>query len=69
MPRGRKRKVTAFVPQPCIPNSSSEDEHHDDLLLPDLRRVQFRPEAFLVPRDAAEHLPVAIDADQNGNIG
>ena len=26
MPRGRKRK-NVFVPQPWIPNSSSEDEH------------------------------------------
>ena len=27
MPRGRKRKITEFVPPPWIPNSSSEDEH------------------------------------------
>lgn len=26
MPRGRKRKITAFVPQPWIHNTSSEDE-------------------------------------------
>ena len=30
MPRGRKRKVE-FVPQAWIPNSSSEDEHHEEL--------------------------------------
>ena len=29
MPRGRKRKVSEFVPRPWIPNSSSEDEYHD----------------------------------------
>ena len=26
MPRGRKRKIAKFVPQPWIHNSSSEDE-------------------------------------------
>ena len=29
MPRGRKRKTTEFIPQPWIPNSSSEDEHRE----------------------------------------
>ena len=27
MPRGRKRKISVFVPQPWIHNTSSEDEH------------------------------------------
>ena len=30
MPRGRKRKIAVFVPQPWIPNTSSEDEHDHD---------------------------------------
>ena len=31
MPRGRKRKIQSFVPQPWIHNSSSEGEQHDDV--------------------------------------
>ena len=30
MPRGRKRRISAFVPQAWIPNSSSEDEYGRD---------------------------------------
>lgn len=31
MPRGRKRKIAEFIPRAWIPNSSSEDEHHQEV--------------------------------------
>lgn len=42
MPRGRKRR-NVFIPMPWIPNSSSEDEHQEEVV-PD-----FEPQAQ-VPR-------------------